>query len=130
MNEFFQRQRIDTAKLPDALRTKWSASLLDEGFVPFPKKLVRTIHRIIHGPECAKDIAALFAVIDYKRPNLTRLPSLEYLAFVAGLSPDECRAALERLAGQSLITVKFDDDIGVDVETDKLLAAVEREAAV
>lgn len=65
--------------------------------MPFPKKLVRTLSRIFPDTQAMKDLSVLLAVVDFKRPNLTRDPSVAFLAFLAGLSEEEFRAALASL---------------------------------
>jgi hypothetical protein len=96
------------------------------GFVPFPKKLLRAMHRLFSGVDSAKDIAALLAIVDFRRPNVTRRPSLAYLAFVAGLDDEEFRAALYRLEAMGYVRVGG-DPVGLEVSLSGLLDAVERE---
>jgi hypothetical protein len=64
---------------------KRSYSVLDEGFVPFPKKRVRCLNRIFTGVNCAKELTVVLAIADVKRTNLSRPPSSAHLAFLAGL---------------------------------------------
>jgi hypothetical protein len=66
--------------------------------------------------------SALLAVIDFMRPNLFRNPSLDYLAFSAGLSEDEFRTSLNRLCDNGLLTVlnpdefEEEDDDGLKID--------------
>jgi len=124
--EAFQRQRIDTERLPHQVVEKWSAAVLSEGFVPFPKRLVRSLHRIFPGVDSMKELSVLLAVVDYKRPNLTRPPSRAYLAFLAGLDEEEFTAALDRLVSKGHVRVAGDSD-GMEITVNGVLAAIERE---
>jgi len=113
--------------MPPRISEKWSPTVLEEGFVPFPKKLVRCIPRLFGYPEGAKDLAAVLAIVDFKRPNLTRLPSKAFLAFLAGLEEAEFSAALDRLQKKGYARVSGDTD-GLNVALDGLLNAIELEA--
>jgi len=117
MEQVFERQQISAASLPPRLKEKWSASVLSEGFVPFPKKLLRCMHTLFSGPAAITELAALLAIVDYRRPNLTRNPSKRFLAFLAGLPEDRFDAALAGLEGKGYITVGGTADnleIGLD----------------
>ena len=124
--ENFTRQYVSSAKLPPQVVEKWSASVLAEGFVPFPKKLLRCLHRLFPGAEAAKELAVLLAVVDFKRPNLTRLPSLAYLAFIAGLDEQEFKAVLNRLKEKGFVRISGHDD-GLDISLTEFLETVEAE---
>src|SRR5438046_2120667 len=125
MENNFQRQR--GLKMPLRISEKWSATVLEEGFVPFPKKLVRCIPRLFGDPDGTKDLAAVLAIVDFKRPNLPRLPSKAFLAFLAGLEEREFDAALHRLEKKGYVRASGDAD-GLDVALDGLLNAIEMEA--
>ena len=126
--EEFQRQRIDTARLPQQVVEKWSLGVLSEGFVPFPKKLVRSLHRIFPGVDSMKELSVLLAVVDYKRPNLSRPPSLAYLAFLAGLTEDEFTVALDRLVSKGHVQLAGDDN-AMEITLNGILTAIERETS-
>ena len=112
--------------MPMAVVEKWSAKVLDEGFVPFPKKLVRSLPQLYPGVEAIEEMSVLLAIVDFKRPNLTRFPSREYLSFLAGMSVETFNAALERLQKRGLIDVTvYDRDGGLDISLDGLLQKVE-----
>ena len=74
-----------------------------------------------------KELAVLLAVVDFKRPNLTRPPSLAFLAFLAGLTETEFQDALDRLQQKGLVSVWGDRD-GLDVSLSGLLAYIESQA--
>ena len=74
---------------------KWSDKALDEGFVPFPKRLLRSARALFRGKSRMSDLCAMLAIVDYERPGMSRKASLEYLAFLAGLSKKRFRSCLE-----------------------------------
>ncbi len=100
--------------------------MLDEGFVPFPKRLLRCMHRLFTDGNAAKDLAVVLAIVDYARPNLTRKPSIEYLSFLAGLTIEEFEAGLVRLEQRGLIRVAREMDGGVDVSYAGLLVQIDQ----
>jgi hypothetical protein len=122
----FQRQRIDTARLPHQVVEKWSPAVLSEGFVPFPKRFVRSLHRIFPGVESIAELSVVLAVVDYKRPNLTRPPSLAYLSFLAGLGEDAFTEALARLVSKGYARVAGNAE-GMEIAVNGLLEAIVRE---
>lgn len=72
-----------------------------------------------------QELSVLLAIVDYKRPNLTRLPSLAYLAFLAGLDGDQFKAALDRLASKGY--VRFTGDFeAMEISLIGILEAIER----
>src|SRR5439155_17956230 len=109
MNQFL-RQHIDLSKLPHQVLEKWPSSMLGEGFVPFPKKLLRCLHCVFPDAQSIQELAVLLAIADYKRPNLSRLPSSAYLAFLAGLEQTKFDQALQSLQQKGLIQVEGDSD--------------------
>ena len=126
-NVAFTRQTVDSRKLPKAVLEKWSPDVLSEGFVPFPKKLVRCLQQVFDSSDSVKEIAALLAVIDFKRPNLTRNPSLHYLAFLAGLAESDFDAALQRLRTKRYVEIQGGPE-ELHVSVTGLLAAIEANA--
>lgn len=120
----FRRQLIDVSRLPDAVVAKWSSDALKEGFVPFPKRLVRCLSRLYPDDDDMKELAALLAIVDFKRPNASRLPSKEYLSYLAGLSNEEFDAALARLESKGHVSIEGDPD-GLQVSHEGFLKAIE-----
>ncbi len=62
--------------------------------------------QFLAGPQAVEELAVVLAIVDFRRPNVTRLPSLSYLAFVAGLDEPEFKEALTRLQQKGLIRVQ------------------------
>lgn len=102
----FPRKKIDAAQLPPAFRAKFPDYVLEEAFVPAPKRLLRALPVLFPGNPEIEDLGVLLSVVDFKRPKLTRLPSLDFLAFVAGMNPDQFERSLERLKGRGWIHVE------------------------
>jgi hypothetical protein len=122
----FRRKRIDPKQLPEAVVSKWNTAVLCEGFVPFPKTLMRKLIRIFTGSKRLTRLTAMLAVIDYKRPHLARPPSLEYLAFNAGMSTERFRRALGQMQEDGWIRIGGTDN-ECDVDTTPFLAILEQE---
>lgn len=104
----FYRPRV--TNLPSAAVTKWRADVLDEGFVPFPKRMLRCLGKIFSGTNAIRDLQIVMAVADYARPNLSRDPSYEFLGFVAGCSGDEVKDTLAGLRDAELLSFAEEDD--------------------
>jgi hypothetical protein len=85
---------------------KWSDDVLDEGFTAFPKRLIRAAPRVFSGSEGVSLLCAVMAIADFRRPGAEwSAPSLEFLAFTAGVSPGEFKGRLQRLEELGLLTV-------------------------
>ncbi len=123
----FLRQQVDPRNLPMQVVAKWSYSTLEEGFVPFPKKFVRSLSSLFPG-ESSEELATLLAIIDYKRPNLSRQPSLSYLSYIAGLPEDRFRESLQRLQDKGLIQLESPNEEELEISTKGLLDSIDRHA--
>lgn len=117
---------MDVKRIPSQVVEKWSLTTLNEGFVPFPKKLVRCLHRLFTTPEAVKELAVVLAIVDFKRPNLSRMPSIEYLSFLAGLEVEEFKVALTGLEQKGYAHVTPVGE-GVDVSLEGLLKEIENQ---
>lgn len=122
-NASFSRPEVPPERLGLAAE-KWSLTMLKEGFVPLPKRLLRSFHRIFVGQLGMEHFAAVMTVADYKRRNLTRLPSVEFLAFTAGLEPERLEQCLHELNQSGVVSIGFKEDSRqgrvVDVNLDPL----------
>lgn len=107
---------------------KWSPEVLNEGFLAVPKRLIRCLPRLFKGASAIRQLQAVLAVADTKHARAARQPSLDYLAFIAGISPDEFRQALSELEAANLIKVSG-DDTDLNVSLQPLLDSVMRETA-
>jgi hypothetical protein len=124
----YSRQRIDTDRLPAAVTAKWPRPVLSEGFVPFPKRLLRCCTKIFPGEEGLEDLVVALAIVDYLRPSQTKLPSLSYLAFLAGMTPERYEVVLQRLVDRKLVRAEGQPD-ALDVSISGLASAIELAAA-
>lgn len=118
----FERRKVNTESLPQVLTYKWSTALLDEGYIPFPKRLLRVL------PQFFSDVRYLqvvLAVVDYARPNLSRAPSYEYLAFNAGMTVDDFKRHVTELQQRGLVSVSGPDE-AISITLDGLKAQIER----
>lgn len=106
----FQRRKIDN--VPPLVQYKWSSKVTEEGFVPFPKRLLRCLSQIFGAGATIEHLQVVLAVVDYNRPNLLHPPSLGYLAFTAGLEEGVFRQRLKELESAGLVEVQ---DYGGDV---------------
>jgi len=113
----FERQKLDPKRIPEVVKHKWGAKVLDEGFIALPKRLLRCLPEVIQGPHALEHLAVILAVVDYKRPKQVRPPSVDYLAFIAGMPAEMFKERLKELeAKQWLITNGTDADLDVKIE--------------
>lgn len=61
--------------------------------------------QIFTGENGVEELAVVLAIIDYRRPNLTREPSLEFLAFIAGMDQELFEKRLGELETRKLLKV-------------------------
>ena len=122
----FQPQRLNPTQMPGTVRIKWPDDLLLEGFVPFPKRLLRSLPRLFPRSPEVDELALLLASVDYKRRNVSRQPSMEYLAFLSGLDLARADAALQRLKEKGYATALVGDG-EVQIELDGLHEAVRKD---
>lgn len=83
---------------------KWGSELLDQGYVPLPKRLVQCLPLVFKGSLRMSELSAVLAIVDYQRPQVSRLPSLPHLANMAGLSEPKFRKCLRSLADRDLVS--------------------------
>ncbi len=120
----FIRQKVPKHKIPSAVKEKWGEEVLDEGFVPTPKRFIRCLANLFENEKSIDELAAIFAIADYKRPDLERLPSADYLAFLAGLPIDRFKSACERLQAKGFIEASGTNehvDIGLNGLRNKIM---------
>lgn len=126
--EIFERQRVSRSLIPPGVTVKWADDVLDEGFVPFPKKLLRCLPAIFNGPNAVQDLAVVLAIADFRRLKPSRFPSLRFLAFIAGLSPNEFRMRMDALKDRQLISVGGTEE-ELELSLDGLLKLVRENTA-
>jgi hypothetical protein len=99
----FYRRKLPGPSKP-VLAVKWSEPVLDEGYVAFPKRLVRAAPAIFRGDHAVELLVVALALVDYIRPDTSRPPSVGYLAFTAGLDVDRFMERLRELAEAGLVS--------------------------
>jgi hypothetical protein len=120
----FLRKRIDLSRLPARLTAKWPSPVLAEGFVPFPKLLLRCLPKIFAGKNAIEKLTVVLAIVDFQRDELYRDPSLEYLAFIAGMDSDDFKKFMIGLEKEGLISVEA-TETGLKVSLKGLLDKIE-----
>jgi hypothetical protein len=90
--------------------------MLDEGFLPFPKRLLRSMGDVFTGANAIEDLAVVLSVADYKRPDLQRPPSMKYLAFNAGMSLERFVTRVRDLEKRKLLSrTGPDEEVNIDL---------------
>lgn len=97
----FTRNKMVVA---EAMQAKWPGQVLDEGFIPFPKRLLRCMGKLFQEPDAIDDLRVLLAIADFARQKLLRLPSYDYLAFIAGMTPENFKARLAVMQKRDWLT--------------------------
>ena len=101
----FERRKIAGAT-SETVNFKWGGpALLDEGFVPFPKRLLRCMSALWTGDATLQQLAVVLAIADYRRPKVTRLPSVGVLAHEAGLPTDVFEKRMTELVEMGYLEV-------------------------
>src|SRR4051812_15353427 len=103
----FYRSKVPVASIPETLRSKLPLDLLEEGDTPISKRLIRSFPHVFVGKNCLAKLAVVLALVDYKRPEMPRWPTLEFLAFVAGMPREEFKSRLDELVEDQLLTFKL-----------------------
>ena len=107
-----------------AVASKWSQHVLCEGYVPMPKMFMRTLSQVIGD---IRDLQVILAIVDFKRPNLTRQPSMDFLAFTSGLDVDTFRTRMKEMNSRGWILTSGNEE-ELNVNIDPLLAKIEEAA--
>jgi len=109
-----------------AVSFKWqSKKILDSGFVPFPKRLMRCASRVFRGPLRLSELVAVLAIVDFRRPQLARKPSLDHLARLAGLTDGRFRSCLRSLKERKLVEWSGTEE-AMDFDLSGLIVAVNK----
>jgi len=83
---------------------------------------------LFKGDEGMDELATLLAAADYKRPNSSRPPTLDFLANTSGLSKAKLEEALERLDRRGYITKHTDPAGRVIIDYPGFIVALEKAA--
>ena len=109
--------------MPLVLTTKWSEAVLDEGYVAFPKRLIRAARKLFSGPTGLEQLMVVLALVDYRRPNQLRFPSIGFLAFTAGIEPERFQERLNELVAAGYVQTTGNRD-ALRYELDGLYQAI------
>jgi hypothetical protein len=126
----FVRQKYPADRISENVRAKWGDDVPDEGFVPMPKRFLRILDGVLGPSDELDELRALLAVVDFQRKELKQYPSVDYLAFLAGLKVSEFKAAADRLIHKELLRelpTEEDDSLsyeGVHYSYDNLLKKI------
>lgn len=123
-SEIFRRKVV--GNVPDVVLAKWgkhARRVLREGFVPFPKTFLRTLPQLFPNTGAAIELAVILAIVDFRRLHQSLHPSVDYLAFMAGLSREQFTQTLSKLTEKGWVHVQ---EIGdrIDINIDGLTALI------
>lgn len=113
----FLRRKI--GEIPAVLQSKWPGRTLDEGFTPFPKRLLRCMDKLFVGEKAVNWLRIILSITDYLRPQMTRLPSIEFLAFTAGMTVAEFKTGMNEMAELGWVSFSGSDE-AVNIKIDGL----------
>ena len=116
----FERRRLDN--VPSIIAYKWSPAVVNEGYIPFPKRLLRCLSELIRD---TKDLQVILAIVDYARPNLSRPPSYDYLAFNAGMTVSDFKDRVDQMERRGWLKVSGPDE-AVNISISGLVHEIER----
>jgi hypothetical protein len=103
VNEEFYRRKVPGTMKP-VLTVKWSEPVLDEGYIAFPKRLLRAAPKIFRGEHALEQLSVVLALVDYIRPDSTRPPSIGFLSFTAGIDAERFQERLRELSDAGLVS--------------------------
>lgn len=109
----------------DTYIAKWDRSVLREGFVPFPKRLMRCLREVFSGESSLGQLQIVLAISDSKRLGPFRPPTIDFLAYNAGMEVGEFQQYILELRREGLISVLDDDPKHFDVDLSPLLHRIE-----
>jgi hypothetical protein len=99
----FIRRRILVGNLPGVIRHKWSDAALQEGVTSIPKQMLRVLARLFPGADGPEQLQVALTLVDYRRPNYNRYPTLDFIAFLSGLDEERFMKRLKELQARGLV---------------------------
>jgi hypothetical protein len=124
----FFRQKVDVDKLPGVLRFKWGDTVLDEGVVGVPKKMVRSLAELFPGADGIEQLQVALTLVDFRREGLKQLPTAAFLAFLAGLEEEKFLLRMRELESRGLVEFEMVRK-AVKFGIDGLVKAIEDQSA-
>ncbi|AMV32128.1 hypothetical protein VN12_08395 [Pirellula sp. SH-Sr6A] len=121
----FKRLIIPRERTPESALAKWGYEVLEEGFVPFPKKLLRCLPSVV-GSDGIDQLRVILSIADFMRSDMKAPPSIDYLAFIAGMPRDKFKESLRLLQERGLVDAMGPDDfLGISIKGLKDLIVAE-----
>jgi hypothetical protein len=114
----------NTVPIPESLQAKWPGKTLSEGFVPFPKRLMRCAGKLFVGETGIDDLRVILSIVDFTRQNQLRDPSYAYLAFMAGMSAPKFKSRVDAMRERRWLDVSGTDD-AIKIEIHGLCQKIE-----
>ena len=114
-----------TPDVPKVYIPKWDRETLAEGFVPFPKKLMRCLREVFEGEDVLGQLQVVLTIADAKRVN-GRPPTIDFLAYNAGMQLSDFTQQISNLLSQKLILVLDDNSKNFDVDLEPLLRKIKK----
>jgi hypothetical protein len=121
----FFRRRVMVGHLPDVIRHKWGDSTLQEGVTSMPKQLVRTLSSLFGSDGGIEQLQVALTLVDYRRPGSDRYPTIEFLAYLAGLPEARFRRRLDELVGLGYVSYRKVRNV-IEFDVAGLLSAIAR----
>ena len=104
------RRLVDPEKLPSAVRSKWTDGALNEGIIAVPKKMLRNLSKLFGGNTGVEQLQVALTLIDQTYLNAPKTRPVDFLAFLAGLTPEQFMLRLRELQAAGYIT--YENDMG------------------
>jgi hypothetical protein len=115
--------------VPPPYVPKWSPAVLQEGFTPFPKRLMRCLSEVFTGENAIPKLQVIFAIADAKRSPKDgieyRPPTLGFLAYNVGMTEEQFEDYVWGLQTEGLVSVLDSDEKHFDVDLGPLLHKIE-----
>ena len=125
----FKRPKpFEEKPVPEAYAAKWSSIVLDEGFLPFPRKLMRCLSVLFTGSDAVEELQVVLAISDAKRSSSNkhyRPPTLGFLAYNAGMNENEFMKHVNKMQERKILVVRDADEKHFDVDLGLLLRLIE-----
>ena len=87
------------------MELKWGKELCTEGYVPMPKKLLRSAAEIFDGDNSLTDLIVTLAIADTVTKREAPI-SYAFLSFIAGIEEDLVRSSVDRLHKLGYINIE------------------------
>ena len=106
MDSDFYRPILSANQIKPSVIDKWGSDLCEEGYVPLPKKLLRSIPRIFDGEHALQDLIILLGIADLISAKINKGISIRYLSFLVCMEEDKVLESLERLKENKILKME------------------------